>query len=176
MSDRSCLPRPYRPRSTHPAWAKARLVLFTLAGLSLPAAACGPPEDPAVAEGRALYEEGCLMCHGEDGLGDGPMASSLPVPPVSLIEHVGHHSSAEMYLLITRGIPPAMPPHSLTEEQVANIVDYIWTLVPEDQVDALRDMQRQIEEMGAPAGGMPGMQMDHSAMPGMQGDTAAADR
>lgn len=149
------------PSTGLPLAARTRVGrLAALASTAVVAIACGPPEDPAIAEGRALYEAGCEMCHGERGLGDGPMASSLPVPPVSLIEHVGHHSASEMYRLITDGIPPAMPPHTLSEEQVTRIVDYVWTLVPEGQVAALRDMQRQIEEMGLPAVGMPGMQMD----------------
>ena len=123
-------------------------------GAALLASACGPAEDPAVAEGRELYEVNCQICHGETGVGDGPMAASLPVPPVSLIEHVGHHSSSEMYRLITGGIPPAMPPHILSEQQVAVIVDFLWTLVPDDQVAALREMQRQIEEMSRAAEGV----------------------
>lgn len=148
--------------------------LAMVAGAALLATACGPAEDPAIAEGRALYEVSCQMCHGETALGDGPMASSLPVPPVSLIEHVGHHSTAEMNRLILGGIPPAMPPHNLSEEQVRLIVDYVWTLVPEDQVAALREMQRQIEEMSQAAGGtarMEGVEGDHSEMPDMSPDS-----
>ncbi len=156
--------RETKPQRTSGRPLRAAAIVGCTMSAALLVGACGPPEDPAVAEGRALYEVNCEVCHGEGGLGDGPMAASLPVPPVSLIEHVAHHSSDEMYLLITRGIPPAMPPHTLSEDQVARIVDFLWTLVPEDQVDALREMQRQIEEMGAPAGGMPGMQMEHSRM------------
>ena len=127
--------------------------VFATLGTAVLASACGADQDPVVAEGRTLYEVNCQTCHGETGVGDGPMAASLPIRPVSLIEHVGHHSSSEMYRLITGGIPPAMPPHTLTEEQVASIVDFIWTLVPDDQVAALREMQRQIEEMSRAAEG-----------------------
>jgi len=145
--------------------------LGVAAGSVLLLAACGLGEDPAVAEGRALYEANCQICHGEGGLGDGPMSANLPLQPVSLVEHVGHHSSIEMYRLITGGIPPAMPPHTLSETQVANIVAYIWTMVPEDRVAELREMQRQMEEMSQGGGAMGGMQMDHSNMPGMQSDS-----
>ena len=165
MSDTPPLPEPADFRPAEPIGWKSVRGLVALGGIALLATACGPAEDPAIAEGRELYEVNCEICHGEMGLGDGPMAPSLPVLPVSLIEHVGHHSTAEMNRLILGGIPPAMPPHNLSEEQVRLIVGYIWTLVPEDQVVALREMQRQIEEMEQAAGGGAGMGMDHSQMP-----------
>jgi len=153
----------FRPRTG------ARATLALAAGFL--AFGCGPGEDPDLVAGRSLYEANCATCHGERALGDGPMAASLPVKPVSLVEHVGHHTFAELTRLVTTGIPPAMPPAQVTEEQLRLIVDYVWTLVPEDQVEALREMQRQMEMMGT--GSMPGMQMDHSQMPGMQMDSAA---
>ena len=105
------------------------------------------------------------------------MASSLPTKPADLIEHLGHHTRAQLVQLVQGGIPPAMPPQALTEEQVLQVVDYIWTLVPADQVEALRAMQEAVERGEAmPAmpgmGGMGGMEgMDHSTMPGMRPDS-----
>jgi len=123
----------------------ARVAFAVTAGLSL---GCGPSEDPALASGRTLYEENCRMCHGDRALGDGPMAASLPIPPVNLLEHLAHHTIAELTRLITTGIPPAMPPAPVDEGEIRLIVDYLWTLVPADQVEALREMQRQMEMMG----------------------------
>jgi aromatic ring hydroxylase len=103
------------------------------------------------------------------------MAESLPVQPARLVDHLGHHTMAELTRLITGGVPPAMPPAPVNQGQIGLIVDYLWTLVPEDQVEALRAMQLQMEEMGSGMGSMPGMQMDHSQgdMPGMQMDSMA---
>lgn len=112
--------------------------------------------------GHSLYEAQCQMCHGETALGDGPMAGSLPVTPVSLIEHLGHHTRDELTRLIIAGIPPAMPPAAVGEEEIGLIVDYLWTLVPTDQVAALREMQRQVEAAGRGNAAMPGMAPDSS--------------
>jgi mono/diheme cytochrome c family protein len=124
----------------------------------------GETGDLAVADGRALYEENCMMCHGPGAEGDGPMAASLPARPPRLMDHLGHHTEAEFIRLIQGGVPPAMPPTGLSEGQVRLVVDYLWTLVPEAEVAALREMQRQMEAMGdAGSGAMPGMDgMDHS--------------
>jgi mono/diheme cytochrome c family protein len=139
----------------------------TLACVALFAVACSSEyEDPEIAAGHALYEANCQMCHGETALGDGPMAASLPIQPESLIEHLGHHTMDELTRLVISGIPPAMPPAPVSEEELTLIVDYVWTLVPDERVAALREMQRQAEEMGQGSGTMPGMEMDHAEMPG----------
>lgn len=144
-------------------------------------ACSGADESDTIAQGGALYETNCGMCHGEGALGDGPMASGLPVPPPGLFEHLGHHTRAHLIQLIATGIPPAMPPTALSDAEIGLVVDYLWSLVPEDQVTELRAMQEQMEMMGDSAmemmdmdGGMdmesmPGMDME--SMPGMEGDT-----
>lgn len=115
-------------------------------------AACGGDEPSA---GEALYQAQCAMCHGEGARGDGPMAVSLPVPPPSILEHLGHHTQAQLVGLIRDGVPPAMPPANLTEDEIRLVIDYAWTLVPEDQVEALRAMRDQMEAASAPPSGAP---------------------
>jgi mono/diheme cytochrome c family protein len=116
-----------------------------------------------VSAGQALLEGNCVECHGERALGDGPMAGSLPVVPPSLLEHLAHHTRAQLVGLIRSGVPPAMPPAALTDDEVGQVIDYVWTLVPESEVAALRAMQEQMEMMGG--GAMPPMNLeeeDHS--------------
>jgi mono/diheme cytochrome c family protein len=138
------------------------------------AAGCGDTAEGsgAVAQGRALYQANCADCHGADARGDGPMARALPVEPPNIHEHLGHHTEAELIRLIRGGIPPAMPPTGLSEEEVRHVLAYVWTLVPESEVAELRAMQQQMEMMGEPAPGASPPAMDHSqhmqgSMPGM---------
>jgi len=112
----------------------------------LVASACGGEDlPPEIAAGRDLYAANCAMCHGEGARGDGPMAASLPVPPPSILEHLGHHTGAQLLGLIRNGVPPAMPPAPLTEQEVQMVIDYVWTLVPETEAAALRAMRDQME-------------------------------
>jgi mono/diheme cytochrome c family protein len=41
----------------------------------------------AIARGQRLYQTYCLMCHGADGKGTGPVAKGLPHPPADLTHH-----------------------------------------------------------------------------------------
>ena len=124
---------------------------------SLLLAACGG--QPPATEGQALFEENCLPCHGEGGLGDGPLAAGLPVEPPSLLDHLGHHPMDQLVALVRTGVPPAMPPAPLTEAEVRLVIDYAWTLVPDSLVEGLREMQRMAEM---------GMTMDDMEMGGME--------
>ncbi|MEX2047938.1 MAG: cytochrome c [Gemmatimonadota bacterium] len=138
----------------------------TVAAAGLVFAACAPSE-PALtgelAEGQTLYQANCMECHGERALGDGPLAASLPIQPPSLLEHLAHHTQAQLVRLIRAGIPPAMPAPALDDAQVQLVIDYVWTLVPESEVAALREMQSHVEMGHMPGMEMPGMQMDSGA-------------
>jgi mono/diheme cytochrome c family protein len=41
-------------------------------------------EDPAVAEGRDLFETHCELCHGAEARGNGPISDDLKVHPADL--------------------------------------------------------------------------------------------
>mgnify|MGYP002083982417 FL=1 len=107
------------------------------------------PAAPAVAAvdaGKALFEGNCASCHGAQGLGDGPMASSLPTRPANIREHFGEHSFEEMALRVTEGIPPTMPPAPIPPEQVRQALSYVWSLIPDSAQSRLRALQELAAE------------------------------
>ena len=132
------------------SWKPAGLALLLVAAVGVGAVLVlrGPSSAGEFSAGQALYEANCVECHGVGALGDGALAASLPVPPPSLLEHLAHHTQAQLIQLVRRGVPPAMPPSPLTEDEVQLVIDYVWTLVPESDVGALRAMQQQMEMMG----------------------------
>ena len=69
--------------------------------------------DAVLAKAKTAYEENCLMCHGETGKGDGPMASMLKEKPpdISDPKTLGELSDGEIFWMITKGDKAAgMPP------------------------------------------------------------------
>ena len=59
----------------------AAATLFLLA-----TAACMPREMPEVAQGRALFQTNCVICHGATGVGDGELAPDLSPPAADLTQ------------------------------------------------------------------------------------------
>ena len=75
------------------------------------------PDTPAtVAAGRALFAANCVICHGPQGLGDGPAAFTLQPRPFNLQVHVPQHAPGELFYWISEGIPStAMPAWSVID-------------------------------------------------------------
>lgn len=128
-------------------WAVTIVAVLALVGVGL-TFSLREPVAHEVSTGQTLFEENCLMCHGEAARGGGPLASTLPVEPPSLLDHLTHHTQAQLVQLIRTGLPPAMPPAPLSEEEVRLVIEYVWTLVPDSSRAALRAMQAQTEQSG----------------------------
>lgn len=63
------------------------LIFFSLlasAALALAAKATAQPDRIAASVGRGTYRTYCATCHGDSGLGDGPVAQYLKVRPTNL--------------------------------------------------------------------------------------------
>jgi mono/diheme cytochrome c family protein len=72
-----------------------------------------PEQPPSPANGENLFIGSCAPCHGEDGLGNGPMAASMPVavPAIGLRDISSLAAPVEWYKITTlgnldRGMPP----------------------------------------------------------------------
>jgi|RhiMetdeSRZDD1v2_1073273.scaffolds.fasta_scaffold1338345_2 mono/diheme cytochrome c family protein len=82
--------------------------------------------DEVLAKAKAAYEENCLMCHGEAGKGDGPMAGMLKEKPADISDAkiLSEITDGEIFWLITKGKKP-MPPFEtkLSEEDRWGLVN-----------------------------------------------------
>lgn len=108
--------------------------------------ALAAPAVAAVDPGKLLFEVNCATCHGAEGRGDGPMASSLPTQPANIREHFGDHSFEEMARRVTEGIPPTMPPAPIPPEEVRQALSYVWSLIPVSEQARLRALQELAAE------------------------------
>jgi mono/diheme cytochrome c family protein len=87
------------------------------------------PGPESLAQGRALYETFCLVCHGEQGQGDGPLVPKIPNPPAYTSDRVRGMAPGQIFHVITRG-SGRMPSYAaqIPEEQRWQIVLYVSTL------------------------------------------------
>jgi mono/diheme cytochrome c family protein len=104
------------PGLTEPAWAQETSTTAT------------PPQPLA---GAASYAQNCAPCHGETGLGDGPSASGLSVPPAKLGDDqlAAAKSLAEWFDITKNGnMQRMMPPWKdrLTDQEIWDTVAYSW--------------------------------------------------
>jgi len=62
-----------------------------------------PSSPQALAQGRALYETFCLVCHGGQGQGDGPLVPRIANPPAYTSERVRAMAPGQIFHVISRG-------------------------------------------------------------------------
>lgn len=124
-------------------WPLARLAFILVALLLLTKGATvlaapttqdlAPATPPQPLAGRASYAENCAPCHGTTGLGDGPSAAGLGVPPTALgrYEAIANRSWQELFAITKNGnMARMMPPWKdrLTDQEIWDTVAYAWTL------------------------------------------------
>lgn len=87
-----------------------------------------PRSDASVAKGRSIYRENCTQCHGEYGMGDGPVAASLAIRPSNMRHTARHDMDGEIAWKINTGRDP-MPSwkDALDEQQVWDLVNFLRT-------------------------------------------------
>ena len=112
---------PFGPESSNPVNEEDRWHLVaTIYSLAT------PPE--AIEAGQSVYEENCLACHGETGLGDGPDAaeSQEEVPDLTSLRYWYNRSNQTVFDAIENG---GVPDHDyeLSDQERWDVVDYART-------------------------------------------------
>jgi mono/diheme cytochrome c family protein len=86
------------------------------------------PTPRTMEEGKALYQTYCLVCHGEQGRGDGPISSKIPTPPSYVSDRVKEFPQGRIFHVITMG-SGKMPSYAaqLSADERWKIVSYVHT-------------------------------------------------
>ncbi len=86
-----------------------------------------PSTQESIDTGRMLFMNNCIQCHGETGRGDGPLASTLPIPPANLYQHIPYHPDQFFFGVMTKGLSGVMPAFEnvLSETDRWNILNYL---------------------------------------------------
>ena len=95
----------------------------------------------SLSKGKELYTAGCMPCHGPAGKGDGSAAALLerngaPIRPGNLSDpKLWQQSDGTLFWKISEGKTP-MPAfqEAFSEEQRWQIVTYVRTLAPKEQI------------------------------------------
>jgi mono/diheme cytochrome c family protein len=107
-------------------------IIGSIVGLIGPSFAT-PPAPATVEQGRVIYEQRCLDCHGPEGRGDGTRAISLSPRPGNLVSaHTSAKSDQELLKIIANGRPhTAMPAWKgrLSEDEQRAVLAYVRSLV-----------------------------------------------
>lgn len=85
--------------------------------------------DPA--NGKARYEQYCVVCHGPRGLGDGPMAKATTPPATRLTApDVRNKTDQDLLALIADGKGATMPAWRgiLTDQELLDVLAYVRSL------------------------------------------------
>ena len=89
-----------------------------------------PAAPDSLREGEAFYRINCLMCHGEQGRGDGPVGEVFAPRPADLSSpDVQRYTDGELFWKITTGVT-TMPPFKsrLSPEERWHVVNFLRTL------------------------------------------------
>lgn len=83
----------------------------------------------SITRGKFLYENTCLVCHGDTGKGDGPLIPKMPNPPSFTSKALMDYTDGRIYHVIVMGFGD-MPSHAqqLNNEDRWNVVNYVREL------------------------------------------------
>lgn len=90
-----------------------------------------PGDTAGLAHGRVMFERHCAVCHGPQGLGNGPILGPgrFPMAPSLVTPAVQGYSDGYVYAVVRmgRGLMPAYGPR-MTERERWQVVSYVRSL------------------------------------------------
>lgn len=83
----------------------------------------------SLARGKFIYTNQCLVCHGDQGKGDGPLIPKFPNPPSFTTKRVKEFPAGRLYHVITYGVGD-MPGHAnhISREDRWHVVNYVESM------------------------------------------------
>jgi mono/diheme cytochrome c family protein len=90
-----------------------------------------PADDVSLSRGSQMFQTNCVMCHGQQGKGDGAIGTFFTYKPADLTgEKVRNLSDGAVFLVISNGVPERMPAlnENLTVRDRWDVVNYLRTL------------------------------------------------
>jgi mono/diheme cytochrome c family protein len=90
-----------------------------------------PADQASIARGAELFTINCVLCHGNQGKGDGPVASHLQNKPFDLTSFpIDSFSDGGIFFVISTGVPGKMPTlnENLTVLERWDVVNFVRTL------------------------------------------------
>ncbi len=102
-----------------------------------------------IAAGRQLYAVHCAACHGRNLEGQPNWQTQLangrlPAPPHDASGHTWHHSDAELFTIVQKGVSALVPGYAsdmpafegvLTDDQAASVLMFIKSTWPDRERD-----------------------------------------
>jgi mono/diheme cytochrome c family protein len=89
------------------------------------------PDQTSLERGAQLFRINCVLCHGTQGKGDGPIASHLKNKPFDLTSFpILSYTDGGIFFIISTGVPGKMPAlnENLTVRERWDVVNYMRTL------------------------------------------------
>jgi mono/diheme cytochrome c family protein len=121
-----------------------------------------PADDASLERGAKLYATNCASCHGDGGMGDGPVGSALDPAPAPVAHTSPMMADDYLFWRVSEGGTPfntSMPPWKFMEEQAR------WDMI--NYMRALSDGTAQ------PSGGAGGAPFDPTAQAAHQAELLA---
>ena len=85
--------------------------------------------ESSIRQGRQIYANHGIGCHGAGGKGNGPIANNLNPQPANLVKRLKNHSEGDFFWKISNG-KGSMPgfKDQLSERQIWQVINYIKSL------------------------------------------------